>query len=689
VEAEFRRGLALHERGEFLQAREIYLSVLREQPHHFQAIHLLGVVACQMGNADLALQLFDQALGLNRDSAAVYGNRGLALHELKRFDSALENYDQAIKLNPNYPEAHLNRGSTLQELNRLPEALASYDSAIRARPDYAAAHCNRGVVLQKLKRLDEALESYGRAIQLKPDYAEVYNNLGLAFHELKRMDEALRSYETAIGLKSDYAQAYSNRGLALEESRRFKDAVTSYDHALKLQPKLDFLFGTRLHTRMRMCDWTNAEREIPELLEQVRLGERATTPLALLGLTSSPALQRKAAETWVDAKFPPSGTVAFTPKPRRKKVHLAYFSADFRTHAVSLLAAQLFETHDRGNFKVTAFSTTAATKDAMRERLENAFDDFIDVSQMTDDTAAELARNMGVDIAVDLGGHTQNSRIGIFAKRAAPIQVTYLGYLGTSGAPYIDYLIADRTVIPQEHRHQYSEKIIYLPSFQVNDSKRKISEHRFTRAELGLPKTGFVYCCFNNSYKLTPSTFDSWMRILRSVEGSALYLLADNDSAMTNLKEQARLRRVDPQRLIFAAPMAQPEHLARYKTADLFLDTLPCNAGATASDALWAGLPVLTRMGEAFSSRVAASLLHAIDLPELIVSTATEYEALAIKLGKHPNQLKNIKDRLRRARLRKPLFDTKRFTSHLEDAYVQMYDRHRTGLAPDDLIIGS
>ena len=439
----------------------------------------------------------------------------------------------------------------------------------------------------------------------------------------------------------------------------------------------------RLHARMRICDWGDLDDQLAQLAARIGRNEKAVFPFPVLALSDSLPLQRKTAEIWVQDECPASDALPVIPKrPKSGKLRIGYFSADFGNHPVSFLTAELFETHDRDKFELTAFSFGANENHDMRKRVEAAFDQFIDVRNRSDKDVAMLARSLEIDIAVDLGGFTKDSRTNIFAMRAAPLQASYLGYLGTMGAEYIDYLIADSTIIPEEYQKHYSEKIVYLPSYQANDSKRRIADKVFSREELGLPQTGFVFCCFNNNYKITPGTFGSWMRILQKVEGSVLFLYAENEPAAINLKKEAALRGVAPDRLVFGKRLPAPEYLARYRSADLFLDTLPYNAGTTASDALWAGLPVLTCAGEAFASRVAASLLNAIHLPELITSTQEEYEALAIALAANPERLRQIRQKLVNNRLTTPLFDTARFTRHLEAAYNAMYERYQADLPP-------
>jgi predicted O-linked N-acetylglucosamine transferase (SPINDLY family) len=350
--------------------------------------------------------------------------------------------------------------------------------------------------------------------------------------------------------------------------------------------------------------------------------------------------------------------------------------------------AELFELHDKSRFELVSFSFGPITNDEMRQRLEKSFDQFIEVGNKSDMELAQLSRDLNIDIAVDLKGFTQDLRAGIFAYKAAPIQVNYLGYPGTMGADYIDYIIADKTLIPLDAQSGYTEKVVQLPnSYQVNDRKRLISDKQITREELGFPENAFIFCCFNNNFKILPATFASWMRILKAVEGSVLWLFQDNPWAVENLKREALSHGVDANRLIFAEKIPLSEHLARHRLADLFLDTFPYNAHTTSSDALWVGLPVLTRMGQSFASRVAASLLNAIGLSELITTTLESYEALAIELAKHPAKLAAIKDKLAKNKLTTPLFDTPRFTQDLERAYIQMYERYQADLVPDKLFL--
>ena len=718
IQAKFREALALHQEGRLAQAQALYQGILASQPDNADALHLLGVVASQSGDYARALELidraiainprdaafhcnrgnalkelrrpaealasYDQAIRLKPDYAVAHGNRGNALRELRRPDEALASYDRAIRLKPDHAEAYSNRGNLLKELRRLEEALASYDQAIRLKPGFAGAHSNRGVTLHELKRFEEALASFDQAIRLRPENAEACNNRGLTLLELKRPDAALASFDQAIRLRPDYSNAHSNRGLALQLLDRLEEAVACYERAVRLRPDEGFLFGTWLHARMKLCDWDGFDAACAELLAKVAAGLPVTPPFALLAISDSAALQRRAAEIAVNGRYPAASGPAPVPKRARgDRLRVGYFSADFHNHATTYLMAELFECHDRSRFELLAFSFGPDRDDEMRRRVSAAFDRFIDVREKSDREIARLSRELGVDIAVDLKGFTQGHRLGIFAERAAPLQVGYLGYPGTTGAPYIDYLLADETLIPGPLQGHYAERIVYLPgSYQVNDRQRTIAGHVYSREELGLPQQGFVFCSFNNSFKITPGQFDGWMRLLKKVDGSVLWLYEDNVTASANLRKAAREAGVDAGRLVFAGRLPLPEHLARHRAADLFIDTFPCNAHTTASDALWAGLPVLTCCGETFASRVAASLLRAIGLPELVTSTQAQFEALAIELATNPQRLVALRKTLAENRLTAGLFDAGRFTRGLETAFARMHERWLAGLPP-------
>ena len=689
AEAHNNRGNALANLKRHEDALASYDGAIALKPDYAEAYNNRGMALQDLKRYEDALVSYNMAIALKTDYAVAYNNHGNVLRDLKYPEEALASYDRAIALKPNFAEACYNRGLALQDLKRPADALASYDKAIALQPDYAKAHCNHGNVLLSLKRSADALASYDKAIALQPDYAVAYSNRGLALQELKRPEEALASYDRAIALKPDFAEACFNRGNALTNLKRYDEAFTAYDKAFGLKSDLTSVEGDRLHVKMWNCDWSNFDFECARLISSVRNGNVNASPFVFLTIPASSAEQLQCAKLWIANKYPPCDKPIWQgARHNHDKVRLAYLSADFRKHATSFLIAGMFECHDKSRFDVTALSCGLDDNSEMRHRLKASFERFINAETYSDDQLANLAKELEIDILVDLMGFTEGSRTNLLAQRPAPIQVNFLGYPGTTGAQYIDYILADRILIPESQRKFYSEKIAYLPnSYQVNDAKRSISDRTFTRTELGLPPKGFVYCCFNSNYKVTPRIFDCWMRILKHVEGSVLWLLEDNAVATNNLKKEAVARGVNAGRLFFAKRLPVGEHVARHRLADLFLDTLPCNAHTAASDALWAGLPVLTCLGETFAGRVAASLLHAIGLPELITTTLEAYEQMAIDLAINPQRLAIIRRKLAENRLTTPLFDTKLFTRYIEAAYIGMYERYQAGLPPDHIII--
>lgn len=719
----FKEGLLLHQQGKLDEASQRYKTVLKRRPNQFNAMHMLGILRSQQGQHREALKLvegalkqqpsntavlsnlglvlrrmdrnqealfvLDKVLALKPGHAETHNDRGIVLKSLKRSDEALASFDKALALKPNYTQAMNNRGVTLLDLDRLEDALNSFDTALSLTPNYAEACMNRGNALLALKRPDEALESFDRALAVKPDLAGAYNYRGNALIFLKRPAEALASYEQALSLNPDYAQAFNNRGIALRDLNRSDEALASYEAALALQPDYEFLFGKYVNSKLLLCDWQDISEHIARMEADISVNKKVADPFVTLGISSDPAINFRAAKIYADRRFPKKNTSKLDFKPNtNRKLRIGYYSADFHNHATAYLMAELFESHDTSKFELFGFSFGPNLNDDMRRRIAGAFDKFVDASRLSDHEVVELSRELGINIAIDLKGYTKDSRTGIFAERCAPIQVNYLGYPGTMGVDYIDYIIADRFVLPRENRRHFSEKVVYLPhSYQVNDSKRKISERKFTREEVGLPEASFVFCCFNNNYKILPEVFDGWMRILKAVDGSVLWLLAEDNTVIGNLRKEAEKRGVDSNRLVFAPRMVLDEHLARHQLADLFLDTLPCNAHTTASDALWAGLPILTCMGESFAGRVATSLLNVIQLPELITHTQEEYETRAIELALNPARIAEIRTKLQNEKFMTPLFNGDLFSKHIEAAFSEMYARYVAGLTAANISI--
>jgi len=648
------QGLQAFQTGNFDSANLILKRVLQADLKNLQALQILGLIRASQGNYKEAADFLGKAARINPNDASLQYNLAKALTDSGNNKDAITHHKKAVALAPNNPEAWLSYGKTASNLFRYDDAIAHYDKALSLKPDYAEAALNNGVVM----------------------------------YELKRYDEAIVYAEKALAIKPSFFEAWRNKGSALCELKRYEEGIAHYDKALSLNSVSSWLCGDLLHTKMKMCSWSGLPKSLENICGKVMVKEQVIHPFSLLSLNDDALLHKKSSELYVQSKYPFNPVLGIIPRhPKNQKIRIGYFSADFKIHPVALLIAELFEIHNRVQFEIYAFSLVRAN-DEMRGRLFKAFDHFIDVEALSGLEIAQMTRNLEIDIAVDLTGLTKDSVTEIFSYRAAPIQVNYLGYPGTMGADYIDYIIADKILIPVESQADYSEKVVYLPnSYQVNDRKRLISDRVFTRKELGLPENGFIFCCFNNNFKILPVTFNSWMRILQEVEGSVLWLLQDNSYVVENLKEEAQKQGINPLRLIFAGRMPPSEHLARHRHADLFLDTWPYNAHTTTSDALWTGLPVLTMMGKSFASRVAASLLNAIDLPELITNTQEDYEAMAVDLATKPEKLNTVRKNLLENRLIRPLFNTPLFTKNLEAAYIKMYEKHLAELEPDHITI--
>lgn len=645
-----------------------------------------GNALLRLGRTAEALASFEKAIALAPSLAVAHYNRATVLEGLGRIADAMDGYRTVLQLEPNNAQAQFNLGCLYERLKAYEEALACMDQTIAIAPQLAQAHNNRGNALLKLNRRAEALDSFNQALALQPDFSEALSNRGNVYFQLKKYEDSCRDVEKSISLNPRRAEAHFLLGGLHKEMRNYKEALGCFQNAYQLNAKLPSLLSNIAQVKTTICSWKGLlDGILPKLEGLIDEGNGGVIPFPILGLVDSPDLQLRAAANFVNNDHPSNmslGPVKMVGGHR--KIRVGYYSADFHHHATTILMAELFELHDHERFEWFAFSFGPDIQDEMRARISRQFDHFHDVRERSDKEIAVLSRELGIDIAVDLKGFTQDSRLGIFSYRCAPVQVSYIGYPGSTGAPYMDYVIADKVVVPPSGQRFFSEKVVYLPnSYQVNDSKRRISGRQFSREELGLPAEGFVFCCFNNNYKILPPMFDGWMRILQAVDGSVLWLLEDNPGAASNLRQEAAARGVAAERLVFAPRMPLDEHLARHRQADLFLDTLPCNAHTTASDALWAGLPVLTCAGSAFASRVAASLLHAVGLPELVVDTQQAYEARAIALARDAQAMQALRDRLKSLLPQAPLFDTRRFARDIEAAYVAMHGRAVRGLPPD------
>ncbi len=644
--------------GRWEEAERLLRGILDRSPEHIPSLNLLSVVLMQMGRVAEAEGYISRATAIDQSSDVAFYNHGLILKQLNRPKEALEKFSKALALNPNVPETWNNRGTVFNDLK-------DYEAAVR---------------------------DFDRAIGLMRRYGEAYANRGKSLVQLQRYDEALASYDQALALRPDLADAWFGYGLLLSRMKRHREASAAYARVRNLNPGYDFISGYILHQRMLCCDWNGLAAAVKEIGDDIAVGKRAAEPFGWQGVAESEESLQACARIWNRSKYPrvqiPLPARTASAEVPQRKIRVGYLSGEFRDQATSHLMVGLFESHDKSQFEIVGFDNGWDDGSAIRARINRAMDRIIDIRVLQDDAAAARVRDEGIDILVNLNGYFGEGRTGIFAYRPAPVQVNYLGFPGTLGADYMDYIIADKCVLPPESRRFYDEKIAYLPnSYQVNDRQKAIADTPVSRAEQGLPADGIVFCCFNNTYKVGPVLFDSWMRILRRIDDGVLWLIEDNADAARNLRAEAQHRGIDPSRLVFAKRVPLPEHLARHRLADLFLDTLPYNAHTTASDSLWAGVPVITQKGNTFPGRVAASLLQAIGLPELITHSREEYEALAIGLALDRRKLRDLKAKLDRNRLTTPLFDTALFARHIEAAYVAMLGRHRAGLPPDHIEI--
>jgi protein O-GlcNAc transferase len=662
---------------------------MSQPPQPADAAELLGRANASLRQNRLteAVDLYGQIVGQWPDHFVAFNNCGVALEQAGRFDSALASFDRALSIKPDYAEAFYNRGIVLLKIRRFDQALASYDQALAIRPDYAEAHANRAVTLMELNRLEDALTDFGRALALRPDYAEAFYNRGIALTRLERFEPALADYDSALAIVPDYPGALANRGIVLQVLRRHEEALAVFERVLAVRPDDSTVLSALTSSALETCDWKRTAAVLAGMDSHTVGRSVFIAPFQLLFCSDDPSLQLECARRFAGSTLPAPQRHPHAQR-QHDKIRIGYLSADFRNHPMAHLTAELFELHDRGRFDVVGIGFGPDDRSAIRARIVKGFDKFYDVRAKSDSDIAGLMRDAEIDIAIDLMGHTRNARAGILAHRPAPIQISYLGYPGSMGVDFIDYVLADPIVLPFDQQPFYTERIVHLPeTYWVNGPVSEIPQCSLTRRQAGLPEHGLVFCCFNKAAKITAGVFEVWMRLLAKVEGSVLWLLRDNAAAERNLRGEAAALGIDPDRLIFADRMERDQHLARHRLADLFLDTMPYNAHTTASDALAAGLPVVTCLGSTFSGRVAASLLNAVGMPGLVTGSLAEYETLVLRLSGDSDFRARTVARLEQNRKDFPLFDTDRFRRHLESAYEAMWQRWQRGEAPANLTI--
>jgi len=716
-------AIRLQQAGRIPEAAQLYSQVLQTDPRNYHALYQLGLILFEYRRYEDADRFLGAAIRVNSGSAELFYSRGCVLQQLGRTEDALAAFAHALAIRPDFPEARNNRGVTLLGLGRPGEALGCFDRILLQHPDLAIVHTNRANALLALKRPDAALESAESALRLNPNLADAHFNCGSALVSLGRNEtahgcferalkinpqhadalifrgivlellerpaDALESYNAALSLRPEHPDILFNRTSTLMSLGRYRDVVTDCDKILKASPHFKYAAGMRLYAKLHACDWDNRDPEIAEAVAAQRAGYPVLQPLQAVAMLNSGEVLLQSSRIWVGQQFPaPAQPLWRGETYRHGRIRVAYVSGDFGEHPVMTLTAGVFEQHDRAEFEITAISTRPCSTGPMRQRLHDAFDRFIDLRNHSAREIAQTIRNLEVDIVVDLMGHTQGAPTPVFAQRAAPVQVTWLGFPGSSGAPYMDYIIADRIVIPDDQQNCYSEKVAWLPRscFPV-DNKRALPQAP-SRQDAGLPETGFVFCNFGKPLKFAPHLFALWMRLLKQIPDSSLWLAQHNSETTDNLQRAAEAHGVARERFCFAPFLDSPDaHLARIVLADLYLDTFPYNAHATACDFLWAGVPVLTLTGGGYPGRAGASILSAAGLDSLITHSPGDYEQRALQLANDPGEVRRVKDVLAGNRSLSPLFDTPRFTRNLERAYTTIWRRHESGAAPESFAV--
>jgi predicted O-linked N-acetylglucosamine transferase (SPINDLY family) len=672
------RGNVLSALGRHDEALAAFERALALRPDFLEVVYNRGNALHAAGRLDAALATFDQVIAQRADIAQAHNNRARVLTDLGRHEEALAAYERAATLLPGYVDALAGRGGARLALRRETGALADFDAALALDPGRAEAHYGRGTALFALHRAAEAVTAFDRCLAIDGAHVDARINRGNALRGLRRTEEALADYDAAQQAAPALAGIASNRGEALLELKRYDEAALAFARALELDPAWPYALGKRLHAQAMACDWRGFDELVEAVEAGLAQGRAVIEPFAYAALGTRPEQLLRCARLYAHDQFPPHPPrVAPGHRYGHARIRLGYLCGEFRNQATSILATELFELHDKTRFELVAFDNGWDDGSTLRRRIAAAFDEIVDITELSDDAAAQAVAAREIDILVNLNGWFGLARTGVFARRPAPVQINYLGFPGTLGARYMDAIVADAIVIPPGEEGAYEERVVRLPhSYQPNDRQRRIAGNVPARADVGLPDGAFVFACFNNTYKIAPSVFAAWMRILRAVDGSVLWLLEDNPAATANLGDAAAAHGVARERLRFAPRVRLDEHLARHALADLFLDTLPYNAHTTASDALWAGLPVLTCRGSTFAGRVGASLLCALDMEAgLVTADLSTYEARAVSLARDAGALAQIRATLAARRASAPLFDTPRYARDLELAYMEMLGR--------------
>ena len=682
MEKKFQEAFELHKNGSLQEAKKIYEAILEETPNDFNCLHHLGLIAKNNKEYLSAFELISQAITINPNSAAAHFNLGNVLKSLNKINDAIASYDKAINIKPDH-ELYFLRGIAFHELKKLDEALTSYDKSIKLKPDAFTAYSNRGSVLVELKKIKDGIADFDKAIQINSNFIIARYNRGLALRLLGKNEESIEAFKAIIQIEPNHLKSLYELALIYKVLNEFNLTLTYCAQILKIDPNHSQTIILSIKTRKITCDWTCYEKDISYALKKINDDEESVGPFSSLSFFNDPAIQKKIIGAYSSKYYPPNNFFnKILPYKKHKKIRIAYFSPDFYNHPVSNLIVELIEKHDKSKFEIYGFSLVDWPDNEVNIRLKKSFTKFLNVENMLTKDIVKLARKMEIDITIDLAGYSGvKVTTDIFAMRTAPIQINFLGFPGTSGADYFDYIIADPVTIPKNYQKHYSEKIFYLDICFPIDTKKVSVKNTFNRQYFNLPINCFIFCCINNNYKFNPFIFNSWMKILSKVDDSILFLRADNDLAKDNLRKEAITKNIDPNRLIFAKKLDYPMYIEMLNLMDLSLDTYPFNGMSSSCDVLWSGLPILTLMGDAYSSRGCSSLLSSVKLNSLITHSIDEYEKLAIELATNPKKLKELRGKIiNKSSL--DIYNINKFTKKIEDGYKKIYDRCQLNLPP-------
>lgn len=683
-------AIALFQSGQLDKAQEICTEIRKQDSQNLINLNLLGIILFQKKEFKESVKIIEESIKINSNQAETYNNLGIAYNEIKNFDRAINAFKNAIKINPQFIDSINNLGVSYKEIKKNDEAIECWDKVIEIDRNNAKAYNNIGSILFETDKYEKSIDYFNKAIILDKKFFQAYFNRGNAYQKINKYKEAIENYNESIKLNPRYADAYIARGFSYKGLNMFNETFMDWTDGYKLNNKYQNFIGRIFYFKKKLCNWKTYENDCLFFEKNILNISKLISPFNSLSTFNSATLQKTIATNYVNENFKVYNSklnnLSYKNKEVSDKIKIGYYSSDFKKHAMSFLLAEMFETHNKDKFEIIGFSLIKQNNDKMSERIIKSFDKYLDLSNKTQKEISEISKKLGIDIAVDLMGFTKNNRFEIFLEKCAPIQINFLGYPGTLGTNLIDYIIADKTLIPNGEEINYSEKIIYLPdTYQCNDSKKIISKKKFLKKDFNLPEDKFIFCCFNQKYKFNPGTIKIWINILKKVNNSVLWLLDDENDSTYNLVEEFKSGGLHSSRIIFSKKLPLDEHLARHSLADLFLDTFPYGAHTTASDSLWSGLPLITKIGNTFASRVAASLLKAIGLDELITSSDEEYINLATELANNPKKLNLLKNKLNENIKTKPLFDTKRFTKNLETGYFLANKRYLDNLPPENI----